>query len=500
MSYVLGIDLGTSSLKGVLVDKSGTVIQTISSPYPLIQLKSGYNEQEPYEWTKALEKVIVSFIEHVSDFQENLEGISFSGQMHSLVLTDEENKVLRPAILWNDVRNTDQCQQIMDEYGDELLNITHNIAIEGFTLPKILWVQQNEPLIWERVRNILLPKDYLRYWLTGTKNMDYSDAAGTLLLDMKSKEWSNDIIEKYDIPKYYLPELVNSTDHVGNVTSELSEKFGFINEVKVFAGGADNASSAVASGIVDDKVALASIGTSGVFLSAEKVLHNEYDGKLHFFNHAVTDAFYSMGVTLAAGYSLDWFKNTFAPELDFDVLLDTIKNIPIGSQGLMFSPYIVGERTPHFDSEIRGSFIGIDAKHSLAHFTKAVIEGITFSLRDSKELMESVSNKAFHTIVSVGGGAKNKDWQQIQADIFDTKVVTLAVEEGPGFGAAMIAAVGAGWFNTMADCSNAFIKYSDPVTPNKDNVAKYNDLYPIYHEIYKSTKSISHKLSAVRGE
>lgn len=499
MGYVLGIDLGTSSLKGLVFNRNGDLVGSASSDYPIENPQKGYSEQNPYLWVEACKKVISDLSHNIGDFTAELEGISFSGQMHSLVLLDESKEVVRNAILWNDVRTTAQCEAIMSTFKDELLNITKNIALEGFTLPKIIWVQENEPELWDKSKHILLPKDYIRYWLTDTLNMDYSDAAGTLLFDMESKEWSKKVLDKFNIPADYLPELIESSGYVGNVTSELKEVFGFEKEVKVFAGGADNACSAVGSGIVTDTIGMASVGTSGVFLAKENYPLKNYEGKLHLFHHAMSDSNYSMGVTLAAGNSLDWFKNTFAQDKSYDELLGNIGNIAPGADGLLFTPYIVGERTPHVDSNIRGSFIGMDTAHTLDHFAKAVIEGITFSLKESQEIMKEVASKSFEKIVSVGGGAKNTAWQQIQADVFNTPIVTLKAEEGPGMGAAMIAAVGLGWFDNFEECTQVFVEYSDEILPNPGNAELYQEIFKIYKRIYPATKEISRDLTNLNG-
>ncbi|TYU82727.1 xylulokinase [Listeria monocytogenes] len=496
MAYVLGLDLGTSALKGLLLNNQGKVIYRASAEYPLIHLQSGYSEQDPVEWTKACEKVFDTLAEQVADFREQLVGISFSGQMHSLVVLDENQNVIRPAILWNDVRTTKQCQRITSDLGKTLIQVTKNKALEGFTLPKILWLQENEPETWQKVRHILLPKDYLGFWLTGTTHMDYSDAAGTLLLDVQKKQWSKMILETFEIPISYLPRLIDSQEQTGKLKPNFIEKYGFEQPVKVFAGGSDNACGALGSGILSTDTGMVSIGTSGVFLSFEDQVLPNYQGELHLFNHSLPNTYYSMGVTLAAGHSLSWFKETFAKNLSYDELLTGIDQIAPGAEGLLFTPYIVGERTPYPDSQIRGSFIGIDTKHTLQHFTKAVLEGITFSLKDSLNLMEEITEKKFKQIVSVGGGAKNQDWLQMQADIFNSEIYCLTVEEGPGLGAAMLAAVGVGWFKDLSICAQTFISYRKAVTPNAENVAKYEDQYALYREVYPATKVICAELQS----
>lgn len=498
MTYVLGIDLGTSSLKGVLVNQAGEIVATTSSDYPLIHHQIGYAEQEPNEWIKACEQMIQQLLQEVPNMKSLLRGISFSGQMHSLVLLNGRKEVLRPAILWNDVRTTKQCETLMEKHGEELLAITKNIALEGFTLPKILWVKEHEPYIWNEVHHILLPKDYLGFWMTGNMHMDYSDAAGTLMLDMNNNEWSEEILQNQGIPSNYLPKLTSSSNKIGYLNKGLLEKFDIQHEVEVYAGGADNACAAIGAGITNSDIGLASIGTSGVFLSYDGKVQPSYEGKLHFFNHAIKDSYYSMGVTLAAGHSLSWFKDNFAKDITYEELLCNINEIPLGSNGLIFTPYIVGERTPYIDSQVRGSFIGIDTNHTLSHFARAVLEGVTFSLKDSQVLMEQVANKHFKKIVSVGGGAKNNDWLQMQADIFDVEVVSLKTEQGPGMGAAMIAAVGMKWFDTIEDCAKEFVSYNEPIIPIEENVRKYKKIYDIYKTIYKQTRDISHQLRTLK--
>ncbi len=494
MSYVLGVDLGTSSLKGILINKNGGVVSEESESYGVISEQAGYSEQNPQEWINAFNKVILKIIKRMPEVQNKLEAISISGQMHSLVLVDEKGESLRNSILWNDVRTTKECEIIKNSFGEQVLDITKNRPLEGFTLPKILWVQNNEPEIWNKVHKILLPKDYLRYYLTNTFEMDYSDAAGTLLLDLQSLEWSKEILEKFNISKDLMPRLVESTEVTGKLNERLRKKFNFSNKVSIVAGGADNACAALGAGVTKSDVGLSSIGTSGVFLAPEKESTVSYEGDLHFFNHVIPNKYYSMGVTLAAGKSLDWFKHNFAPNTSYEELIADTDEVSIGSEGLIFTPYISGERTPYFDSKIRGSFLGIDSRHMLNHFTRSVLEGITFSLKDSLKLHQSKGSKEFTSIISVGGGAKSSIWLQMQADIFNIPVYTLETEQGPGYGAAMLAAVGGGWYTPLGECAENFIKYKDEYLPIEENVNKYQAVYEIYEQIYGETKNISHKI------
>jgi xylulokinase len=498
MKYVLGVDLGTSAVKILLVNQKGEVCQEVSKSYPLIQEKAGFSEQDPNEW---VEKTIEGLQEIVKEFPgdiEAIEGMSFSGQMHGLVLVDEELKPLRNAILWNDTRTTKQCEKIYNVVGKEkLLQITKNVALEGFTLPKLLWVQENEPEIYEKAKYFLLPKDFVRFALTGAIHMEYSDAAGTLLLDIQKKRWSKELCELLNVNIELCPPILESHDEVGNLSAPIVEKTGLSKSLRVFAGGADNACGAIGAGILEEGKTLCSIGTSGVVLTFEEASNKDFNGKVHYFNHGKENSYYTMGVTLAAGYSLSWFKDTFAKDEAFDTLLKDIETVPPGANGLLFTPYIVGERTPHADAVIRGSFIGIDSNHERKHFVRAVMEGITFSLLESIQLFRE-RGKEIIQVVSIGGGAKNDVWLQMQADIFQANIVKLSNEQGPGMGAAMLAAYGCGWFESLEQCAKQFIKVEKTYEPKPDNVKIYKELFQLYKEIYPSTKALNEQLASFR--
>ncbi|MEC5271721.1 xylulokinase [Caldifermentibacillus hisashii] len=498
MKYVIGVDLGTSAVKILLVNQLGEVVQEVSKSYPLIQEKVGYSEQDPNIW---VEQTVAGLSELLANFKgnpEDIEGLSFSGQMHGLVLLDENKEVLRNAILWNDTRTTKECALIYEKVGkDRLLEITKNPALEGFTLPKILWVKNNESKIFEQARTFVLPKDYVRYRLTGELHMEYSDAAGTLLFNVSEKTWSKEICHILGINPEICPPLVESYEQVGNITAEIAAKTGLSTKTKVFAGGADNACAAIGSGILEDGKTLASIGTSGVVLSYEANGDKNFDGKVHYFNHAAPEVFYTMGVTLAAGHSLSWFKDTFTKDLSFEALLADVHKVPLGANGLIFTPYIVGERSPHVDANIRGSFIGMDASHERTHFVRAVMEGITFSLNESVEIFRE-NGKEINTIVSVGGGAKNEFWLQMQADIFNANIVKMKSEQGLGMGAAMLAAYGCGWFNSLKECADEFLKEDKIYTPIQENVERYKGLFSIYIEVYRNTKELNEQLMEYR--
>lgn len=498
MKYVIGVDLGTSAVKILLVNQEGDVVKEVSKDYPLIQEKTGYSEQNPDDWVtqtvQGLQEITAAFDGDIND----IEGMSFSGQMHGLVLLDEHHNPLRHAILWNDTRTTAECRDIYEKVGEErLLELTKNPALEGFTLPKILWVQKHEPTIFSKAKTFVLPKDYVRLKLTGKLHMDYSDAAGTLLLNVSKKEWSKEICEQFQLDVNFCPPLVGSHDEVGTILPAVAEQTGLSSATKVFAGGADNACGAIGSGILEEGKTLASIGTSGVILSYESSEDKDFKGTVHYFNHGAPNAFYTMGVTLAAGYSLSWFKDVFAKGEEFTELLANVSNIPPGANGLLFTPYIVGERTPHVDSTIRGSFIGMDSSHTRDDFVRAVLEGITFSLHESIEIFRN-HGKQIDTVVSIGGGAKNEAWLQMQADIFNAKIVKLSSEQGPGMGAAMLAAYGSGWFGSLPECANTFLKVDKEFIPNEENVSRYNEIYKLYKEVYVQTKELNEKLVPLR--
>jgi len=497
MSYVIGIDLGTSAVKALLLDRSGTVVAEASRAYPLCHEHSGWSEQRPEDWTDGTIAAIKELVETSGVTAETIEGLSFSGQMHGLVLLNEQGAPVRPAILWNDTRTSAECREIADQLGERLLQITRNPALEGFTLPKILWVRKHEPEQFAQASIFLLPKDYVRYCLTGELHMDYSDAAGTLLLDVPGKSWSQEVLNTFDLAASFCPPLVESHALVGTLLPEQAARCGLSAATKVFAGGADNACGAIGAGILQEGLTMCSIGTSGVILSYEPDSSHDFEGKVHFFNHGQEKAFYSMGVTLAAGYSLSWFKQAFAQGESYDELLAGVGELPPGANGLLFTPYLVGERTPHADALIRGSFIGIDGSHGRTHFARAVMEGITFSLHETVDMFRA-AGKTVSTIISIGGGAQNPVWLQMQADIFGSDVVALENEQGPGLGAAMLAAYGCGWFDSLQSCAEAFVKHAKVYRPNPVAEAEYAGLFRIYQQVYGQTRQLNESLQAYR--
>ncbi|MYL32157.1 xylulokinase [Pontibacillus yanchengensis] len=497
MCYVLGIDLGTSGVKVLAVRQDGKVVAEATREYPLLQPYPGYNEQNPEDWVQQTYLAIEEVIQKTGIDAAHIQGISYSGQMHGLVLLDDKGNVIRNAILWNDTRTSQECKNIEETLGEELYEIAKNPALEGFTLPKLLWVKNHEPDHYSRATTFLLPKDYLRYRMTCKLQMDFSDAAGTLLLDVVNKQWSLTICEALGISIDLCPELVESHHCVGNITEEVAKRCGLSSSTQVFAGGADNACGAIGAGVLSSGKTLCSIGTSGVMLSYEEHDERQYNGAVHYFNHGKQDAFYVMGVTLAAGYSLSWFKDTFAADATYESLLAQINKVPAGSNGLLFTPYIVGERTPHGDSTIRGSFIGMDASHTFNHFIRAVVEGVTFSLREALDILRE-SNHEINHIYSIGGGAKNDNWLQIQANIFDASIQKLENEHGPSLGAAILASYGVGWFPTLEDSVNMFVMYGETFYPQLDQVEQYERFYRSFKRIYSDTKAVNEEIKTYR--
>lgn len=496
---VLGVDLGTSSVKVSAVDREGQIFAQQSFDYPLSQPHPGWSEQNPEDWVNGTTVAIVNLILKDGIKPEDIAGISYSGQMHGLVLLDEHHQVLRPAILWNDTRTTKQTQEIADKMADKFVAITRNHALEGFTLPKILWVKENEPEIFKQATIFLLPKDYLRYRMTGKLAMDYSDAAGTVALDVAGKTWSKEVQEAFDLPASFFPELIESTDLAGNISDSYASFSGLTTTTKVFGGAADNAAGAVGAGLLQPNMVMSSIGTSGVVAKFEAQPDVDYRGDIHFFNHAIPNTFYSMGVTLAAGDANAWFKSVFGQDIPFAEWVNAAAESSVGANGLIFTPYISGERTPYPDADIRGSFTGIDRTHQRADFIRAVLEGIIFSFKDIMTIYDR-EGAEFDTVVAIGGGAKSPLWLQIQADIFNKKVFTLANEQGPGLGAAMIAATGLGWYDSVQHAAREIISFGATYEPNPEAVANYEQVYAIYQQVYVATKTISHDLMAYRRQ
>jgi xylulokinase len=416
-------------------------------------------------------------------------GIGLTGQMHGLVLLEEDGQVLRPAILWNDQRTGPQCDEIRRRLGKQrLIQITGNDALTGFTAPKILWVQQNEPEVWECARHILLPKDYVRYKLTGDYAIDKADGAGMLLFDLQQRDWSPEVLAALEIPPAYLPPTHEGPAITGYVSHAAAAATGLRVGIPVMAGGGDQAAGAVGVGAVQPGVVSLALGTSGVVFATTGGAFVEPEGRLHAFCHAVPGRWHFMGVMLSAAGSLRWHRDTFAPGVSFDDLLAPAAEVPIGCEGLLFLPYLTGERTPHPDPLARGAFVGLTVRHSLPHLSRAVIEGVSFGLRDSFELIKSGGGAAITQVRVSGGGAKSPLWRQILADIMNAELVTVNTTEGAAYGAALLAGVGAGVWHDVDSACRRTIHVTGSTQPNPAAVTEYERWYQVYRGLYPALK------------
>lgn len=490
MDYLLGLDIGTSGVKALLISVEGKIISTKTVSYPLTTPHSGWAEQSPHDWWEATVEVIKETVSNNLIDSTQIKGISLSGQMHSSVFLDEKMEVIRPAILWSDTRTSEQCKEIYTKVGglNQLISYVSNPALEGFTAPKILWLKENEPENYQKVKCILLAKDYIRYRLTGELFTEVSDAAGTLLFEVIKKRWSTGLLEKLEIDPDLLPPVLNSFDLAGEITKNIAEQTGLKFKTPVVAGGADNACGAVGSGIIQEGRVMVSIGSSGVVLAQTDNPQADQEGRIHLFNHACPNSWYMMGVMLSAGMSYEWLeKKLFNNSLDYPKLDQLAEEIEPGSEGLLFLPYLYGERTPHNDANARGVYFGISGKHDQRHFTRSVLEGVTFALKDSLELIKDKGVKV-KEIRAIGGGAKSSVWQQILADILGKEINLLNVEEGPAFGAALIAGVGVGVYGSFTEAVSGIVKVQKTIAPRIQNTEKYNRYYQLYKKLYYSLK------------
>ncbi|WP_411842806.1 xylulokinase [Salinicoccus sp. HZC-1] len=492
MKYVIGIDLGTSGLKSIVVNENGEVVKEDHVKYETFHIKTGYSEMHPEKWYEATVQSLKTLLS--GEYGKDITGVSFSGQMHGLVLTDKAGEVIRPAILWNDTRTSEECKEIIKEVGQEtLLKQVQNTVLEGFTLSKLMWVKKNEPDNFEKIHKFMLPKDYVIYKLTGNVHTEPSDAAGTAMFDVKAGEWSTPLLNQLGMNKEICPEVIPSHGKAGFISKEIFGPEIADHEIAVYQGGADNACGALGAGITDSSKQLVSIGTSGVVLSSEEQDDYKNDGSVHYFNHCVPNQNYVMGVTLSAGYSLEWLKKLLNDDQDFSDFMEEAKSSPPGANGLLYTPFLLGERTPYNDADLRGSFIGLDANTNTADMKRAVIEGISFSLNESIEIMRK-NGKGISRVVSIGGGAKNRQWLQIQADVFDAEVITRTEEQGPAYGAAMIAAMGEKWFDDFSEVSEAWIEYGETFKPISGNAERYNRLFGLYKKVYENTQELTNEL------
>lgn len=481
----IGIDLGTSAVKLLLMNPEGKVLKTVSKEYPLLFPKENWIEQNPDDW---VEKTFEAFLEFTSEELSLVRAISFSGQMHGSVFLDDEDKVIRPALLWCDQRTVEECKFLNRKFGSKLIDLTGNIAITGFTAPKILWLKNNESENFKKINKIMLPKDYLAFKLSGVYSTDVSDASGTLLLDVKNRKWCQELLETLNITEAQLPKLFESYECIGTIKKEIAEKYGFNKNVKIIAGGGDQATGAVGVGVVKDGVLSVALGTSGVVFANSSSYKVDNEARLHSFCHA-NGGYHQMGVMLSAAGALKWWIEGINKSKDYTQFVEEEAGKSKYDEKLLFLPYLTGERTPHNDPDARGAFVGLNIQYERADMTRSVLEGITFGLKDSLELIKAAGVYTDVARVS-GGGAKSNFWKQMIADIFNLKVETINSTEGPAFGAAILAAVGDGYFSSVDEACEKLIQVIDTKYPNSRNIDFYEKKYQKFKKLYPLLKKI----------
>ncbi|KAF0240549.1 MAG: hypothetical protein FD180_4880 [Planctomycetota bacterium] len=488
MSLLLGLDVSTTATKALLIDERGAVIGMASSEYGYETPRPLWSEQDPGLWWRATGESLRRVMTETGTDPASIAGIGLTGQMHGLVLLDDAGTPLRNAILWNDQRTGAECDEIRTKVGRErLIGITGNDALTGFTAPKILWVRKHEPQVFARVRHILLPHDFVRLRLTGEYAADKAGASGTILFDLKRRDWSPVVILALEIDAAWLPRTFEGTEVTGAISMEAAALTGLRAGTPVFGGGGDQAAAAVGTGAVADGIVSVSLGTSGVVFAASSKPLIESEGRLHAFCHAVPGQWHLMGVMLSAAGSLRWFRDTFAPGASYDELLAPAINVPAGSDGLFFLPYLTGERTPHNDPHARGAFTGITVRHTRAHFVRAVLEGVAFGLKDSLDVLRASGHGAAKDIRVTGGGSRSRLWRQILSDVFAAPVSTVSSDEGAAFGAALLASAGAGAHGSVAAACAATVRVTGTVEPCQ-GAAVYAAAHPRFRALYPALK------------
>jgi xylulokinase len=475
----VGVDLGTTSVKLLLMDEFADIKKIVSREYPIYYPQTGWSEQNPEDW---FDRLMLAFAELLQgQAKEQVEGISFSGQMHGMVILDEKDRVIRPAILWNDGRTQAECDYLNNEIGQEKISsYTGNMALTGFTAPKLLWVKKHEPDNFRKIKKVMLPKDYLAFRMSGVYSTDVSDASGTLLFDVKNKQWSQEMLKIVGLEAEQMPEVFESYQVTGSLQDSIAKELGLSPDVKIVAGGGDQAVAAVGTGTVGHGMCNVSLGTSGVVFVASRKYSEIDDNALHVFAHA-DGKYHFMGVTLAAAASNEWWMKNILESADYDK--EQAEFFKLGENDVYFLPYLMGERTPYNNPAARAAFIGMDMETSRADMTGAVLEGVAFSLRDSLEIVRK-NGVEINSIRINGGGAKSRLWCEIIANVLNVEVNKIHSEEGPAFGAAILAAVGCEKYKTVEQACAKLIKLSSTVKPNQLLLEKYNKKYEIYHGLY----------------
>lgn len=487
--YLLGLDISTTGAKALLIDAAGAVIGSATTPLTLSTPRPLWSEQNPADWWAGMAASIRQLLAEQGVAGESIAAIGLTGQMHGLVLLDESGQVLRPAILWNDGRTQAQCDEMRARLGRaRLIQITGNDALTGFTAPKVLWVQQNEPGVYAQARHILLPKDYLRFKLTGDYAMDKADGAGTILFDLRARDWSPEVLAALNIPAEWLPPTFEGPEVTGVVSVAAAAETGLLAGTPVVGGGGDQAAQAVGVGAVEPGVIALTLGTSGVVFATTPSALVEPAGRLHAFCHAVPGRWHFMGVMLSAAGSLQWYRDALAPGVSFDGLIAEATNVSPGSEGLLFLPYLSGERTPHPDPLARGAWVGLTIRHGRPHLTRAVLEGVAFGIKDSFTLIQGAGLGGIEQVRVSGGGAKSALWRQIMADVLGAELVTVNTTEGAAYGAALLAAVGAGFYGTVDEACQATIEITGRTEPGPA-AAAYADVYPLYQALYPALQN-----------
>ncbi len=497
MTLLLGIDLSTTGAKALLIDPEGRVISSATTPLNLSTPFPLWSEQEPHEWWEATANSIRQALADANVSGDSVAAIGLTGQMHGLVVLDQERHVLRPAILWNDQRCGAECDEIRARVSlERLVQITGNDALTGFTAPKILWLETHEPDVYRRIRHVLLPKDYIRYKLTGALAMDKADGSGTMLFDLRKRNWSSEILDALHIDADWLPPTFEGHEITSHVSAEAAEQTGLRSGTPVVAGGGDQSAQAIGVGVVRPGTMAVTLGTSGVVFAATESPLIEPQGRLHAFCHAVAGRWHLMGVMLSAAGSLQWYHDKLARDKSFAELVGEAAQVPAGSEGLIFLPYLSGERTPHPDPLARGAWIGLTARHDQPHLTRSVLEGVAFGLKDIFCLMKEAGLGVVDQVRLSGGGAKSSLWRQILADVLGAELVTVNTTEGAAYGAALLAGVAAGmWSNVDAACAQT-ISVTDRISPDAQSVATYQVVYELYRNLYPTLKPTFHALAA----
>jgi xylulokinase len=497
MSYLLGIDVSTTATKALVIDDKGNVVTVASDEYEFFTPRPLWAEQNPADWWRACVNVIRRVLEKIP--ARDIAGIGLTGQMHGLVLMDADGNVLRPCIMWNDQRTGAQCAEITERAGGikNLLQLIGNPVLPGFTAPKILWVRENEPDVYARAAHVLLPKDYLRYKLTEAYATEVSDASGMALLDVAKRNWSDELLRALGIPRAWLPDVYESPVVSASLSARAARETGLLQGTPVVGGGGDQAAQAVGTGIVQEGIVSATLGTSGVVFASSDSYRLEPNGLLHAFCHAVPNKWHLMGVMLSAAGSFRWFRDALgeaekrqaeSEKRDvYDILTDEAAQAPAGCEGLIFLPYLTGERTPYPDPDARGVYFGITLRHGKPHLVRAVLEGVAYGLRDSLELMRALGLQ-IRQVRASGGGARSALWRQILADVFDSEIALVNITEGAAYGAALLAGVGAGVYNSVEDACARTIRITDSVKPGGD-VRVYDDYYSVYRALYPALKN-----------